>query len=81
MKLFFEQYQECRKANLVGLKLGEEHELIPAYPHKKVRDYVEEHGEWPKIRTSLCLKFGGECSSGNKDCRKLRGIAEGEARR
>lgn len=76
IKPFSTQFRECSKAGLHGkgeFKSFKKHpELLPMFPKKKLFEAIK-NGELKGIQEISCLKFGGKCSSANKDCRKLRG--------
>jgi hypothetical protein len=76
-KLFREQFSECSKLGLNKedgefLSFEEHPELLPLLPNSLMRDDISS-GAWRGIPTKKCGKFGGICSGGNKDCKKLRG--------
>lgn len=76
IKPFRAQFQECDKAGLHGkgkFKSFKKHpELLPMFPKKKLFEAIKS-GELKGIQGIACLRFGGECSSAHKDCKKLRG--------
>ena len=74
-KTHHQQFRECKSSNYVGSGLGPEQEMDMAFPNKKYLEYIEEHGKKPVFRLSLCLRYGGICSSGHPVCRKLRGVS------
>ena len=79
-KLFRDQYIECKEAGLnkVGeLKKFKDHpEMLPAFWHPSAPKFAKVLEEDPEagLTPMLCLKFGGECSGANEECRKLRGL-------
>lgn len=68
------QYLACRAEGFVGINEGPEEAFLPAFPSEAVVAKMVETGAAPKFRRSTCKRFGGFCSSGNVDCRKLRGM-------
>ena len=80
MKTFHQQFCECKEERLVSegpLKKWKDHpELLPLPWSRAAKLIVEEVKVNPDagLRMNLCGKFGGECQSGNEDCRKMRGL-------
>lgn len=79
VKLFVEQFRECSDLGFHKpgeLKMFREHpELLPAPWHhaaKRVAKLLKENPDEGLIPI-MCLRFGGECSGKNVECRKLRG--------
>lgn len=59
-------------------KFKDHPELLPAYWHPaapKVAKLLDKDPE-AGLTPLLCLRFGGECSSANPDCMRLRGWDE-----
>ncbi len=77
MKNFRIQFNECARegyhADGEFLEFKNHPELLPAYPNEKMQTDIE-NGVWKGIQTTACLRFGGMCFSGNKECKKLRGV-------
>ncbi len=75
MKTFQKQYSECAKEGKHGAGIfksfKENPGLLPAFPNEKMLKDIK-NGTWTGIRTIECLRFGGECSSANEACRKMR---------
>lgn len=67
------QMRRCVSDGLYGSGEGPVHVMDPAFPNAKFREYVLKHGKPPEFRLSTCKRFGGLCSSGHHECRKLRG--------
>jgi len=81
MKSFRKQFCECNDNGFLKntiFKSFEDHpELLPALPGlPKLRKMMEaiNSGEMKGITIYECGRFGGECSSGHSDCRKMRGF-------
>jgi hypothetical protein len=72
MKTFRAQFSECSQDNLVLKNAGPEITIQPAFPNQAFIDKVNETGKLPVMRTSLCGRFGGTCSSQHSECLKLR---------
>lgn len=76
-KGFREQFIECTdqgyntRTHFVPFK--DDPSMLPAFPNKKMREALKS-GEWKGLETTLCDRFGGKCSSGNPECKKLRGV-------
>lgn len=73
-KTYAQQLRECISSNHYGRGLGPEVEMDMAFPNKKYLEYIEKNGKKPVFRLSLCLRYGGTCSSQHPVCRKLRGV-------
>jgi hypothetical protein len=80
MKSFIEQYSECKHAKKV--KVGPLHRFkdypgsLPAPWHPtspKIAKLLDKNPD-AGLNVVLCLRFGGECSSGHPQCRKMRGL-------
>lgn len=76
MKLFSEQFRECKEANLVGSGEGPEIVIDPLFPRRAFIERVKKEGKLPTARLSTCKRFSGTCSSGNEECVKLRNQTE-----
>ena len=82
MKNHSTQYAECKSEGLTGTgkfqSFKDHPELLPAFPNlpknKKLTEAINS-GELKGFETITCLRFGGECNSGNLECKKLRGRA------
>ena len=85
-KAFSKQFQECKRDGFTGKgeleKFSDHPELLPPLPRllyskkfKKFKKWVETDPN-AGLETIKCLRFGGVCNSGHKDCRKLRGYKE-----
>lgn len=81
MKTFREQLIECDDAGFRNERVFEsfeEHpEILPAFlflPKFDIMRKAIESGELKGFEKTICGKFGGNCSSGNLECRKLRGV-------
>jgi len=76
IKSFQEQFCECSDLGFhkeTEFKSFEEHpELLPAPFNKKINEAIKS-GEMKGIDFTVCGRFGGHCSSGNEQCKKLRG--------
>ena len=80
MKSFFTQYRECKESKLV--KVGPLHSfkdypgMLPAPWHPAAPKIAELLNKNPDagLGVMMCLRFGGECSSGHPQCRKMRGL-------
>ena len=77
MKLHRHQFGECKEQGFLEkniFKSFKDHpEMLPAFPNQKMQTALES-GEWSGITIFECGRFGGECSSGHPDCRKMRNI-------
>jgi hypothetical protein len=82
MKGFRDQYIECKEAGLVQVgrfQSFEDHpELLPRFPRlpklKKMMQKIQS-GELKGLNVMDCKRFGGDCSSGHAECKKLRGVS------
>lgn len=78
IKPFRDQFLECKKGNFHGqgalLKFKDHPELLPLPTSKISVKLTKEIKDNPDcgITPILCLRFGGNCHSGNAKCRKLR---------
>ncbi len=79
MKNYSAQFVECKNTGFTvkgEFQSFEEHpNLLPLFPKPKLKEAIES-GELKGLETIVCLRFGGECNSGHKDCKKLRGFTE-----
>ena len=78
VKGFREQFCECAKLGFHKktkfLSFEKNPGLLPAFPNKTMIEQIKS-GEWKGIYTVLCGRFNnGSCSSGNPECRKIRGF-------
>jgi hypothetical protein len=75
MKSFQKQFSECAEEGKHGAGVFKSFKdnpgLLPAFPNKKMLKDLK-NGDWTGVRTIECLRFGGECSSANDSCRKMR---------
>lgn len=69
---FRTQYCLCKEENMIGVAEGSEIVIDPAYPNKKIREYLVLHGELPIMNANSCKRFGGDCHSKKEECQKLR---------
>lgn len=80
---FRKQFSECTDAgfcnNTVFESFEEHPENLPAFlflpKFDKMRKAIET-GELKGFDKILCGRFGGDCHSGNPECRKLRGFSD-----
>lgn len=80
-KSFHTQFCECKKLKLNPpgkfVRFKDDPGLLPAPWHKpaiiNVKKMLEENPN-AGLQFLKCLKFGGNCDSGNKKCQKLRGL-------
>lgn len=80
MKTFREQFSECNKEGFCDKREFQSFEenpgLLPAFlflpKFDKMRKALES-GELKGFDKIICGRFGGDCHSGNENCRKLRG--------
>jgi hypothetical protein len=81
-KSFREQFVECSDAGMHKpgelQKFKDHPEMLPAFWHPASKKIAEELKKNPDFGLTpiMCLRFGGECSSGNVECQKLREINE-----
>lgn len=84
MKAFRTQFVDCRKQGLVKpgeTKSFKDHpELLPASLSKAAKNIANVLKKNPDagLIPMKCLRFGGDCSSKNKKCRKMRGFITGD---
>jgi len=59
-------------------KFKDHPEMLPAPWHRAAKIVAEKMKGDPDFGLAplLCLRFGGECNSGNPGCRKLRGYTD-----
>jgi len=79
MKSFRKQFCECKDSGYLEqtiYKSFKDHpEMLPCMPWRKsLRKMMAaiESGELKGLSSFVCGRFGGECSSGHSDCRKMR---------
>lgn len=82
MKTFHKQFCECEEEEMHKTgpvkKFKDHPELLP-HPiihlkaAKRVQKLLEKNPD-VGLTTLLCLRFGGECSGANEECRKMRGL-------
>ena len=78
MKSFREQYIECEENGYHATgeieKFKDHPELLPSPFHRASKVIAEKLKEDPDFGFApiMCLRFGGQCSSGHKDCKELR---------
>jgi hypothetical protein len=81
---FREQFIKCadEKMHVPGplQKFKDYPQLLPAFWHPAAPKFAKLLKKDPEagLTPLLCLKFGGECSSANPDCMRLRGWTEEE---
>ena len=75
MRTYRDQLKECHELGLNKEtrfdSFEENHGMLPLFPNNKMTEALLS-GEWKGIKTPLCGKFGGDCSSRNPECVKLR---------
>lgn len=76
MKIRFrEQFVECTNLGLTKERkftsFANNPELKPAFPTKEMVEDINS-GKWAGIDLIVCGKFGGICSGGHPECKKLR---------
>ena len=83
MKSFRKQIIECNNAGFrnetVFESFADHPELMPAFPWKKSLQPLMraiESGELKGLDKTLCGRFGGDCNSGNPDCRRIRELSD-----
>jgi hypothetical protein len=72
---------ECKTQGLTGTgkfqSFKDHPEFLPAFPtfpkNRKLMEAITS-GELKGLETIACLRFGGECNSGNLECKKMRGV-------
>jgi hypothetical protein len=78
MKSFFTQFRECKAANLTATgpiqKFKDHPELLPSPFHRAAKGIAEALAKDPDFGfpVILCVKFGGECSSSQPQCKEER---------
>ena len=71
---FCTQLRICHADGSYGSGEGPEEVMEMAFPTEKYLEYIRQNGKPPTFRRSTCRRFGGLCSSGNEQCRMLRGV-------
>lgn len=75
---FSEQFRECSEKNEIGYsapkKYKDNPDQLPAFWHPAAKKFAEALKKDPDLtyEETLCLKFGGCCNSGRKECQELR---------
>jgi hypothetical protein len=82
MKPFHQQYTECHDEGMHGkgefIKYKEHPDMRPMPWSRAAKIIAEELKVNPEAGIQLvsCKRFGGNCTSGKAECRKLRGYTD-----